>query len=60
MRRAEYQAWMADTSAAALSFGGIRAPGAELELDGPTYDVEGRSVLLLVERQRGAIARPVS
>lgn len=46
-------AWyqVADTSAAALAtFGGIHAPGAETQIDGPSYSVAGRSVVALIER----------
>jgi isoamylase len=41
---------VADTSVGALAFGGIHAPGEEVRLNGRTYDLEGRSVLLLIER----------
>jgi isoamylase len=46
------KAWyqVADTSAAALSFGGVHAPGAEVRLSGQAYGVAAHSVLLLIEQ----------
>jgi len=41
---------VADTSAAAEPWGNIHAAGQEANLSGQTYSVQGRSVVLLIER----------
>jgi isoamylase len=41
---------MADTSSAAEGWGNIYSAGQEIKVSGPSYSIQGRSVVLLIER----------